>query len=167
MSIYTFVQRQMPVPKLLESFAQEDGTLSTLYFTPTYAMLCGYTTREYTALVSAGSDLLTTVSNEHYDGFRMSVGMIAEEKMPMAFYMHVQRQDRQPLTLSCLGEHYMEQDGEHSLVCLIVDTQELETERGSASELPSERLDRLTGINCKERGTSCSDQLTRVLRAVL
>ena len=28
-------------------------------------------------------------------------------------------------------------------------------------------LDRLTGINCKERGTSCSDQLTRVLRAVL
>ena len=130
--------------------AQEDGTLSTLYFTPTYAMLCGYTTREYTALVSAGSDLLTTVSNEHYDGFRMSVGMIAEEKMPMAFYMHVQRQDRQPLTLSCLGEHYMEQDGEHSLVCLIVDTQELETERGSASELPSERLDRLTGIPNRE-----------------
>lgn len=130
--------------------AQEDGTLSTLYFTPTYAMLCGYTTREYTALVSAGSDLLTTVSNEHYDGFRMSVGMIAEEKMPMAFYMHVQRQDRQPLTLSCLGEHYMEQDGEHSLVCLIVDTQELETERGSASELPGERLDRLTGIPNRE-----------------
>jgi uncharacterized protein (TIGR03905 family) len=28
-------------------------------------------------------------------------------------------------------------------------------------------LDRLTGINCKERGTSCSDQLTRVLRKVL
>ncbi|MBR2224670.1 MAG: TIGR03905 family TSCPD domain-containing protein [Bacteroidales bacterium] len=28
-------------------------------------------------------------------------------------------------------------------------------------------LSRLTGINCKERGTSCSDQLTRVLRAVL
>jgi hypothetical protein len=28
-------------------------------------------------------------------------------------------------------------------------------------------LDRLSGINCKERGTSCSDQLTRVLRAVL
>ena len=28
-------------------------------------------------------------------------------------------------------------------------------------------LDRLSGINCKGRGTSCSDQLTRVLRAVL
>ena len=28
-------------------------------------------------------------------------------------------------------------------------------------------LDRLTGINCKERGTSCSDQLTRVLLAVV
>ena len=28
-------------------------------------------------------------------------------------------------------------------------------------------LDRLTGINCKERSTSCSDQLTRVLRMVL
>ena len=28
-------------------------------------------------------------------------------------------------------------------------------------------LDRLSGINCKARGTSCSDQLTRVLRAVL
>lgn len=25
-------------------------------------------------------------------------------------------------------------------------------------------LERLSGINCKERGTSCSDQLTRVLR---
>ena len=28
-------------------------------------------------------------------------------------------------------------------------------------------LDRLSGINCKDRGTSCSDQLTRVLRKVL
>ena len=28
-------------------------------------------------------------------------------------------------------------------------------------------LDRLTGINCKGRGTSCSDQLTRVLTKVL
>ena len=28
-------------------------------------------------------------------------------------------------------------------------------------------LERLTGINCKERGTSCSDQFTRVLRKVL
>ena len=28
-------------------------------------------------------------------------------------------------------------------------------------------LDRLTGINCKERGTSCSDQFARVLRKVL
>ena len=28
-------------------------------------------------------------------------------------------------------------------------------------------LDRLSGINCKARGTSCSDQLTRVLKAVL
>ena len=28
-------------------------------------------------------------------------------------------------------------------------------------------LERLSGINCKARGTSCSDQLTRVLRAVL
>ena len=126
--------------------AQEDGTLSTLYFTPTYAMLCGYTTREYNALASAGSDLLTTIPNDNYDSFRMSVGMIAEEKMPMAFYMHVQRQDRQALTLSCLGEHYMEKGGEMPLVCLIADTQELETERGSDAELPSERLDRLTGI---------------------
>ena len=25
-------------------------------------------------------------------------------------------------------------------------------------------LERLSGINCKDRGTSCSDQLTRVLR---
>ena len=126
--------------------SSEDGTLSTLYFTPTYAMLCGYTTREYNALVSAGSDLLTTIPGDHFDSFRMSVGMIAEEKMPMAFYMHVQRQDRQALTLSCLGEHYMVEDAEHSLVCLIADTQELETERGSASDLPGERLDRLTGI---------------------
>lgn len=28
-------------------------------------------------------------------------------------------------------------------------------------------LSRLTGINCKERGTSCSDQFARVLRKVL
>lgn len=28
-------------------------------------------------------------------------------------------------------------------------------------------LERLSGIDCKERGTSCSDQLTRVLRKVL
>ena len=28
-------------------------------------------------------------------------------------------------------------------------------------------LDRLSGINCKGRGTSCSDQFTRVLREVL
>ena len=28
-------------------------------------------------------------------------------------------------------------------------------------------LDRLSGINCKGRGTSCSDQLTRVLTKVL
>jgi uncharacterized protein (TIGR03905 family) len=28
-------------------------------------------------------------------------------------------------------------------------------------------LARLSGINCKERGTSCSDQFARVLRAVL
>ena len=28
-------------------------------------------------------------------------------------------------------------------------------------------LDRLDGINCKERGTSCSDQLVRILRALL
>ena len=28
-------------------------------------------------------------------------------------------------------------------------------------------LDRLTGINCKERGTSCSDQFARILRKVL
>ena len=28
-------------------------------------------------------------------------------------------------------------------------------------------LDRLSGINCKGRGTSCSDQLTRVLRKAL
>ena len=28
-------------------------------------------------------------------------------------------------------------------------------------------LERLSGINCKGRGTSCSDQLTRVLKAVL
>ena len=28
-------------------------------------------------------------------------------------------------------------------------------------------LDRLTGINCKGRGTSCSDQFTRVLREAL
>ncbi len=28
-------------------------------------------------------------------------------------------------------------------------------------------ISRLAGINCKERGTSCSDQLTRILRAVL
>ena len=27
-------------------------------------------------------------------------------------------------------------------------------------------LDRLDGINCKERGTSCSDQLVRILRAL-
>ena len=128
----------------------EDGTLSTLYFTPTYAMLCGYTAREYNALVSAGSDLLTTIPNDNFDSFRMSVGMIAEEKMPMAFYMHVQRQDRQTLTLSCLGEYYMEKDGGHPLVCLIVDTQELETERGGESELSHERLDRLTGISNRD-----------------
>ena len=130
--------------------AQDDGTLSTLYFTPTYAMLCGYAAREYSSLVTAGSDLLTTIPDEHYDSFRMSVGMIAEEKMPMAFYMHVQRQDRQALTLSCLGEHYMEQEGERPLVCLVVDTQELETERGSEAELPNERLDRLTGISNRD-----------------
>ena len=28
-------------------------------------------------------------------------------------------------------------------------------------------LDRLSGINCKERGTSCSDQFTRILRRAL
>ncbi len=64
--------------------------------------------------------------------------------------MHVQRQDRQTLTLSCLGEYYMEKDGGHPLVCLIVDTQELETERGGESELSHERLDRLTGISNRD-----------------
>lgn len=130
--------------------AREDGTLSTLYFSPTYAMLCGYTAREYNALVAAGSDLLTTIPNNNYDSFRMSVGMIAEEKTPMAFYMRVQRQDRQTLTLSCLGEHYMEKEGAMPLVCLIADTQELETERGSGAALPGERLDRLTGISNRD-----------------
>ena len=126
--------------------AKDDGTLSTLYFTPTYAMLCGYNTKEYSALVSASSDLSVTIPSAHFDSFRMSVGMIAEEKMPMAFYLHVRRQDRQTLTLSCLGSYFAQKEGEHPLVCLIADTQELETERGGEAELPNERLDRLTGI---------------------
>ena len=126
--------------------AKDDGTLSTLYFTPTYAMLCGYNTKEYSALVSASSDLSATIPSAHFDSFRMSVGMIAEEKMPMAFYLHVRRQDRQTLTLSCLGSYFAQKEGEHPLVCLIADTQELETERGGEAELPNERLDRLTGI---------------------
>lgn len=147
---FIFSRSQAVDSGILVIEAQEDGTLSTLYYTPTYAMLCGYTQREYDALVAADSDLRTTIPNDHYDGFRMSVGMIAEEKMPMAFYMHVQRQDRQPLTLSCLGNHYMDKEGERPLVCLIADTNELETERGGESGLPGERLDRLTGIPNRE-----------------
>lgn len=129
---------------------KEDGSLSTVYFTPTYAMLCGYTAREYDALVVSGTDLLTTIPNDHYDSLRMSVGMIAEEKSPMAFYLRVQRQDRQSLTLSCLGECVMATEN-RPVVCLLVDTQELETERAGASgAMPGGKLDRLTGIATRD-----------------
>ena len=129
---------------------KEDGSLSTIYFTPTYAMLCGYTAREYDALVASGTDLLTTIPNDHYDSLRMSVGMIAEEKSPMAFYLRVQRQDRQSLTLSCLGECVMSTEN-RPVVCLLVDTQELETERaGASASMPGEKLDRLTGIATRD-----------------
>ncbi|MBQ8699900.1 MAG: EAL domain-containing protein [Schwartzia sp.] len=126
---------------------QDDGSIGTLYFTPTYAMLCGYSAREYAALAAAGADLSTTIPKEHFDSFRMSVGMLAEEKMPMAFYVHVQRQDRQMQTLSCLGVFFT-MNGERPVVCLIVDTQDLETEHGAAGS--GEKLDRLTGIPSRE-----------------
>ena len=129
--------------------AEEDaGELKTLYFTPTYAMLCGYATREYRSMVEAGTDLLTTIPTNHYDSLRMSVGMIAEEKTPMAFYLHVQRQNRQILTLSCLGQYFMGERG-NPVVCLIADTQDLESEYGEPA-MPGEKLDRLTGIATRE-----------------
>ncbi len=126
-----------------------DGELSTAYFTPAYARFCGYSVQEYNALVTAGTDLSATIARDHFDSFRMSVGMIAEEQMPISFYLHVQRQDRQILTLSCLGQ-YFGMEGNQPIVCLIAETQEMETERNAAAEMPGEKLDRLTGIATKE-----------------
>ena len=122
-----------------------EGTLSTAYFTPAYARFCGYTVQEYESLIASGTDLAVTIADGHFDSFRMSVGMIAEEKMPISFYLHIQRQDRQLLTLSCVGQ-YFGMEGNRPIVCLIAETQELETERGSTAEMDDERLDRLTGI---------------------
>ncbi|MBQ8698951.1 MAG: response regulator, partial [Schwartzia sp.] len=142
---FIFSRSQAIDSGLLVIEVEDDGTLSTLYFSPTYAALCGYKAKEYSSLVSASSDLSATIPSAHFDSFRMSVGMISEEKTPMAFYLHVQRQDRQELTLSCLGSYFVEKEGERPLVCLIADTQELETERGNDGNagMPGERLDRL------------------------
>ena len=94
-----------------------EGTLSTAYFTPAYARFCGYTVQEYESLIASGTDLAVTIADGHFDSFRMSVGMIAEEKMPISFYLHIQRQDRQLLTLSCVGQYFgMESDWEYSFI---------------------------------------------------
>lgn len=122
-----------------------DGGLSTAYCTPAYARFCGYTVQEYEALIASGTDLTTTIADGHYDSFRMSVGMIAEEEMPMSFYLHIQRQDRQLMTLSCLGQ-YFGMDGNRPVVCLIVDKQAPETAAGASAEMGDDCLDRLTGI---------------------
>ena len=147
---FIFARSQAIDSGILVVELKDDGALSTVYFTPTYAMLCGYTAKEYESLVAAGTDLLTTISSDHFDSFRMSVGMIAEEKSPMAFYLRVQRQDRQSLTLSCLGEYLITDESRH-IVCLLVDTQELETERaGVSAGMPGEKLDRLTGVATRD-----------------
>ncbi len=143
---FIFARSQAIDSGILLVEANEDGNLSTLYFTPAYAALCGYSAADYGAMVAAGSDLVNTIPDTNYDSFRMSVGMIADEGMPMAFYIRVSRSDRQHLTLSCIGKKF-DHSGERPVVCLIVENQELESERKAVSTaLPGENLDRLTGI---------------------
>ncbi|MBP5199478.1 MAG: EAL domain-containing protein [Schwartzia sp.] len=149
MDEFIFARSQALDSGILALVTTNEGELSTVYYTPAYAKFCGYTVQEYEALVAAGTDLSVTIAHDHFDSFRMSVGMIAEEQMPLAFYLHVQRQDRQLLTLSCLGQ-YFGMDGNQPVVCLIAETQELESERNGASDMTGERLDRLTGIATRE-----------------
>ena len=149
MDEFIFARSQALDSGILALAPTNEGELSTVYYTSAYAKFCGYTVQEYESLVAAGTDLSVTIAPGHYDSFRMSVGMIAEEQMPMSFYLHVQRQDRQLLTLSCLGQ-YFGMDGNQPVVCLIVETQELETERNGASDLGGGRIDRLTGIATRE-----------------
>ena len=121
----------------------------TIYFSPAYAAICGYSPEGYAALAASGSDIFRTVHPDDFPLFRQSVEKLSANHQSASFTLRIQMQDGHLKDVSFFGKYLAYGEGNAAL-CLIAVPAAEKHRTADGSALPQDVLDPLTGVASRD-----------------